>query len=190
MPAPNAWIATFPNDVIYDTGILSHEVAAAQVPIGMTRGGNNFRREPEIRNPPFDGKRHEIATMNRIVGWGNTRYEGNLLQFPTAQATKLEPGSTQATAGTPAVTTTTPIAAGTVIALGFLMVKPRITWNRGSGGTFAVEFYYGLITRWELSSQDKDEGVMAYTILPQVDPAMSGYNTNIAPFKLLETAAA
>lgn len=188
----NAWNANFPNDVILNTGVLTHEVSAAQVTVGITRGGNNFVSGEERRTIEGDGiDRHLIIGLTRQAKWNQCRFEGTLIQLPSALTTKFLPGSATVSAGTPAVGTTTPAAAGYVIALGDCLVKPTLTFARGSGGTFAVQFYYGIVAAWPgMNAKDINEGEFQYQILAAVNPAMSGYSTNLAPFKLIETAAA
>jgi len=190
MAAPNAWNAAFPDDVILDNAVLSHEVAAAQVVVGMTRGGNNFVSGEERRHVEADGFRHQILGLRRVLRWVETRFEGTLVQLPFGIIGKFLP-STVVTAGTPSVSTYTPKAAGTVIAVGDVLVKPRLTWNRGDGGTVHVEFDYGEVAEFPgITAPDMNEATFAYRILAVMDPDAVGYTTNNAPFRIVTTAAA
>lgn len=195
MPAPNAWNAAFPNDVILDVGVLTHEVAAVQTVVGMTRGGNNFvsgevRRAIGTPDAPVDGVRTRIVGMTRILRWNDTRFEGTLIQLPFGIIQKFLP-STVVTAGTPAVSTYTPKAAGTVLALGDLLVKPTLTYGRGDGGTVAVQFDYGEVAAFPgITAPDQGEATFAYSILACMDPAAVGFTTNKAPYRIITTAAA
>jgi hypothetical protein len=175
---PSGYNPDFPDDVILDVGVLTHEVAAAQVPIGVTRGGTAFKKNTENRQIPADGLRVPIAGLDRNVG-GRPEFSGTLLQFPTAIVDKFEAGSTAVTdAGPPEVTTITPIDQGTTIVKDKMLVKPTLTYRRGNGGTFAIEFPLGLVMNFDINAQDKNEGEIPYTIESRLDPDAVGFTTD------------
>lgn len=191
MADPNAWNEDFPDDVIYNVGVLTHDISGTQTVIGMTRGGVSFVSGEERRVVEADGLRHRVIGLTRIARWVDTRFEGTLIQLPSALVDEFMPGSATVSAGTPAVATTTPGPAGTVLAVGDLLVKPTLTFARGSGGTLAIQFFYGEIAEWPgINARDINEGEFQFRIMAAVNPAMVGYSTNLAPFKIIDTAAA
>lgn len=191
MPAPNAWNADFPDDVILDFAVLDYDLGAGtRGVVGMTRGGNNFVSGEERRHFEADGLRHRVLGGSRIARWVDTRFEGTLVQLPFAIVEKFLP-STNVAAGTPAVTTYTPVAAGTVLVAANMLLKPRLTWQRGDGGSFAIEFPYGEVGEFPgITAPDLNEATFAYRILAVVDPGSVGYTSNVAPYKVITTAAA
>lgn len=192
MAFPDAWSSTFPNDVILDNAVFDFDLGSGTRAVyGLTRGGNNFISGEQRRTIEYDGRRHTALGTRRILGWEETRFEGTLIQVPLARVASLLPGNTNASAGTPAVTTYTPAPAGHVLVVGDLLLKPRLNWKRGDGSYIYVEFPYGEVAEWPgITAQDKDEGTFAYKILAVVDPSAVGYTTTQAPFKVVTTAAA
>lgn len=174
---PSGYNEDFPDDVILDVAVFSHEVAAAQVEVGVTRGGNAFKKNTEQRQIPFDGSRVPIAGLDRKIG-GRPEFTGTLLQFPTGIVDKFEAGSTAVTAGTPAVTTITPLDQGVTIAKSKMLVKPTLTYKRGNGGTFAIQFPLGLVMNFDVNAQDKNEGEIPFTVESRLDPDAVGFTTD------------
>ena len=100
---PSGYNANLPNDMIWDVAVLSHEVAAAQVPLFATRGGNAFNKAEEHRQVPYDGARVPVAGLDRKVG-AVPAFQGTALQLDETLLALLEPASTTATvAGPPPV---------------------------------------------------------------------------------------
>jgi hypothetical protein len=174
---PSGYTADLPADVMYDIGVFSHEVAAAQVALGATRGGVPFNKNETLRHVEFDGRRVGIAGLDRIVDSDPT-FEMTLVHIDEAKLVLLLPGSAKVTAGTPAVHTITPIKNSTTIVKGVMLVKPRLTYARAGGGTVYIQFPLGLVTEWTPTGVDKDEAQHKITVKSRLDPAAVGFTTD------------
>jgi hypothetical protein len=174
---PSGYTASLPNDMIWDVGVLSHDVATVQTALFATRGGVNVLRNIEMRSADFDGRRVKIAGLDRKVG-SDPRFEGTAVQIDETLLAKFEPGSTTVTAGTPAVHTITPLKQSTTIAKSTMLVKPRLTWLRSGGGTVYVQFPLGLVVSYDIRAVDKTEGEIPFAIESRIDPAAVGFTTD------------
>jgi len=174
---PSGYNANLPLDMIWEIAVLSHDVAAVQTALFATKDGPRVLRNIEIRNAEFAGKRVKIAGLDRKIG-SNPRFEGIGVQIDETLLTKFEPGSATVTAGTPAVSTLTPLKQGLVIPKSTMLVKPRLTWPRSGGGSVYIELPLGLVVDYDLNAQDKVEGEIPFAIEARLDPAAGGFTTD------------
>lgn len=178
---PSGYNANLPNDMIWDVGVLTHDVATVQTPLFATRGGVKVLRNIQIRSAEFDGRRAKIAGLDRKIG-SDPRFEGTAVQIDETLLQKFEPGGTLVTAGTPAVHTLTPLGQSVTIVKATMLVKPRITWLRSGGGTVYVQFQLGLVVEYDINAQDKTEGEIPFAIEARLDPALGGFDTDDEPY--------
>jgi hypothetical protein len=183
---PSGWNADFPNDMIWDNGVVSVDEAGSQVDIGVTRGGVAPEFGDTYRQPEFDGKRVGIAGLDRIIDSAPV-ITGTLLQFDEKKSTQFIPGGTKVTAGTPAVSTTTPPKRSTKITKAQLLKAPRIRYARSGGGHVDIQAPYGLGFFNTINAQDKNEGEIPFRIEARLDPDAVGFTTDDPGFIVVVT---
>lgn len=182
---PSGWNANLPNDVIFDAGVVSHDVATVQTPLFATRGGPNFRENKTNRNwvQFIDGGRKPVAGADRLITDAPSTIEGVSMQIDEVLALLLLPGATKVTVvGPPAVHTITPPQHSTPIAKATLIVKPRLTYPRQGGGSVYWQFPFGYTSTWEPTGRDKDEVEHRFVIESRLDPDAVGFNTDDPDF--------
>jgi hypothetical protein len=148
-----------PTDLVEDSAVLRCDLVTpgTLVAVGGTRGGLKFNPGIEIRAVPFDGKKSSrVVGLDRIVNRQPT-ITGTLLLINEQTLRMFEPG------GSGSTLTVTPKAAGAMFAVGDYK-KFDVTWDRSGGGTVVVTFPYGLVTQYEIGSQDQNEGEVPITI--------------------------
>lgn len=190
MPMPDAWNANLPNEVLYDAAVFDYDSGSGtRVVVGMTDGPPTFIEGREDRVITVDGVANldAVIGLDRVSRWVRTRFEGVLKQLPLSTFAKFSPGSTSVAAGSaPVVTTYTPAASGHVFTLAEHYLKPRLNWQIGATGWAYIEFPYGKIENFpQISSPNREEGTLPFTLLAKLDPAAVGFTTKIAPWKLV-----
>jgi hypothetical protein len=183
---PSGWNADFPNDMIWDNGVVSIDESGSQVDIGVTRGGVAPEFNDEYRNVPFDGKRVKIAGLDRIIDSAPV-ITGTLLQFDEKKGTQFIPGATKVTAGTPAVSTITGPKRSTKITKAQLLKSPRIRYARSGGGTVDIKAPYALGFINTINAQDKSEGEFVFRMEAELDPDAVGFTTDDPGFVVVVT---
>jgi hypothetical protein len=183
---PSGFRAATPNNLVLDTGVFSYLVGSTETFVGVTRGEMGFEPNIEYRQPEYNGRRHMMAGMDRIVGFGSRMTGIALMEIDATILALLLPGATAGVVGD--VTTLTPEDAGVTIAKGSLIKNPKLTYQISGGGLYQVEFDYGLVVEKTLNTADKDEGSYEITIEARVDPAAVGYTTDMADFREIFTA--
>lgn len=154
-------ITNFPLDILYEAGT----VFLGSTPFGTTKGPPKFNPNKGYENVEFDGKYTNVKLLDRVKQ-GNPTISFTMLELGNstsgAQVATLEPGFTTATVG--AVITKTPQPSGQFVANGSYVTDLRVMWERGFNGSatyFAVYFPWALCMKYDLSGQDKKEGLIA-----------------------------
>jgi hypothetical protein len=179
---PSGFTTETADSIAYDVAVVSYDSGAGRVALGISKGGTGFMPGVEYRQPEFDGRRHMIAGFDRVVGYAS-KIEGTFIEFSDALTAALMPG------GTTAGTTTTPPDAGTSIAVGDLLLSPRFTLIKADGSSEYYEGDYGLVTKWEIKTKDKEEAEIELTIEFRVDSTAEGYTTDAPDFRRVTVAA-
>jgi hypothetical protein len=174
--------AVTPNSFAYDAGVLSAVIGGERRAIGITRGGIEFNPNVELRQPEADGiGRHMIAGLDRV-----TKYQSELsTTIVTIDAEVIALLGMGATAG--GVTTPTP--AGTTVPTASLIEAPWLELVTSGGDELRIEFDYGAITEWSMSTEDQNEAEVELTIQARVDPTRPDYTTNLADYRIVTVAA-
>lgn len=149
----NGYSANLPKDVLLDMGIL--RIASAT--IGVTKGAPRWEPNDEFQNVDFDGKHAPILGLDRTFH-GEPKISGVLMEFGDSssgnQIPKLLPGSSSATAGSPAVTTITPKIGGGFLASGDYLTDVRLIFERAElTGTKQYACIYlpkAVVVKWDL----------------------------------------
>lgn len=183
---PSGWNADFPNDMIWDNGVVSVDESGTQVDIGVTRGGVAPEFGDENRQVPFDGARVGIAGLDRIIT-SVPAITGTLLQFDEKKGTQFITGATKVTAGSPAVSTITPPKRSTKLTKAMLLKAPRIRYARSGGGFVDIQAPYGLGSFNTINAQDKNEGEIPFRIDARLDPDAVGFTTDDPGFIVIVT---
>jgi hypothetical protein len=178
--------SNFPNDVLLDMGIM----LVGSTVIGVTKGPPKFSPAIELAMSEFDGMHAPLKGMDRMF-YGEASVSATILELGESatgnQAAKLLPGSSAASAGSPNVTTITPVAGGSFLSSGSYLSDFRMLFERGiSSGTkkyFAIYFPCGLVLpTWDLQGEARKYANIAITIGARKD--MASGNVYDAPFKL------
>lgn len=181
------FLTTLPSDVL----LLPGQLRAGSTVIGVTRGGGNFDPAFEYENLDWDGKQAPLKGHDRKYH-GPARITATLIEFGDSttgnQIPKLEPGSVNASAGSPNVTTITPSAGGSFLASGDYITDLRWIFDRGVGaGTeryCVVYFSCALVTKYGIGAEggSRKEAGIPIEIEARKDPA-SGSVAD-APYKI------
>lgn len=156
---PSGWNLRFPDDVLIDTGVLKADLTTpGEITdiVGVSRGGLRFVPGKTIRNIEFDGKKFDIAGLDRQTR-GEPRFTGTMLQVGPEDLRLFEAGASGA------ANTVTLKPAGQFIEVGDLHAY-ALTWDRKNGGTFTITFPYGIVTEYEIGSTDNNESEIPITI--------------------------
>lgn len=184
---PSGYTTSLPDDVLLDVAVLSREVAAAQVPFGVSRGGLSFNPNKETRNVEFDGKRSPIAGLDRVTKFAPV-IEGRFIQIGKAQLADLEPGSSTATStgtASPTTYTITPTDASTLIAEGDLLTNLRMRYNRLGGGFVDIIFPVAICSQYDISGQDNNEAEVNATFEARLASDDAASSTDTPPYQIL-----
>lgn len=182
MTAPlTGFTSNLPSDVVLDSGVL---YVGATV-FGATKGGLQFDPGNTYRNIDFDGKRSAVKLLDRKMMMA-PKLTGTVLELATGNIARLEPGATTATTGAwTASTSYAPKRAAGLLAAGDYISDIRAIWLRGSGAFVQVRFPSGLVTKYDISSQDGEEASISLEIEARLDTGVSGFtNTGDAPFRI------
>lgn len=184
---PSPWLSTMPADVLKNPSVLM--VGSSPLVFGASRGGIRFEPGFEYENPDFDGKHSPIYLMDRKF-YGPAKLTGTMLQIGEsgggAQVTKYEAGAAEASAGSPNVTTITPLDGGAFLAAGSYLSLLRCIWDRGVGsGTeryFEVLFTKALCTKYAIQGGGRDLALIEVEFEARKD--MSSGDLEDAPYLL------
>lgn len=181
MTAPlTGFTATFPQDVLIDSGVL---YVGATV-FGAFQGGLKFDPGIEYLNTTFDGKRSPVKGLDRKANQ-MPKITGTVIQLSTANVAQIEPGATVAASGAWAGSTSyAPKRSGTFLASGDYLTDVRAIWPRGAGGFVQVRFAAGLLTKYDVTSQDGQEVAIAVEVEARLDMSVSGANVGDAPYRI------
>lgn len=160
-----------PDDVLLDTGVL----LVGNQAWGASQGGLTFDPGREMRNVPFDGKRSDVAGLDRITRW-NSQITGQMLVFGPASLLRLEPG-VSVTSGV-----YTPADGGLLIAVGDLLDTVKLAFQRGSGGVAVVIFDKGLVNTYTVAGQVDGEALVNVTVAARL--VVEDNNTDACPYRI------
>lgn len=182
MTAPlTGFTSSLPTDVVLDSGVL---YVGATV-FGATKGGLQFDPANTYRNIEFDGKRSAVKLLDRKMMMA-PKLSGTVLELPTGNIARFEPGATVATTGAwTGSTSYAPKRAASLLVAGDYVDNVRAIWLRGGGGFVQVRFPSALLTKYDISSQDGEEASIALEIEARLDTSVSGFtNVGDAPFRI------
>lgn len=162
MPPINGLVpANFPNDLLYDAGI----VMAGSFKFGVTRGAPSWDPARSVDNIDFDGRFSPLKGGDRVMH-GDAKLAFSMLEIGPAasgnQITKLEPGAV-------AVTVAAPATPGPVTATGSI-----------SGGTLAAGTYYYKVTALNVGGESLASAEATATITSGTSGSVSLSLTPIA----------
>lgn len=149
--------------------------------LGATRGAPSFDKGAEWENIGFDGKRSDIAGLDRV-----RRYDPviacTLIEFQTADVGRLEPSSTSSGTGT---VIHVPQPAGVLVLENELLDDLRLVFDRMiSPNTYvALHFPKALVRRYRIAGQDNDIALIETEFVARVDIA-GGDAVNAAPYRI------
>lgn len=181
MTAPlTGFTATFPDDVVLDSGVL---YVGASV-FGAFAGGLKFDPGITYRNIDFDGKRSAMKGLDRKTMMA-PKISGTVIQLSTGNVVQVEPGAVDTAAGewTGAASSYAPFAAGELMAS--YLTDVRAIWLRGNGEYVQVRFPSSMVTKYDITSQDGAEIAIAIEVEARLDTAWAGYDgTGTAPYRI------
>lgn len=187
MTAPlTGYTSSLPSDVLIDSGVLY----VGSTVFGAFAGGLKFDPGLEFRSIEFDGRRSPVAALDRMAS-RMPKISGTCIQLATANVGQIEAGSaTSATGAWTGSTSYAPKRAGSLLSSGDYMSNVRCIWLRGSGAFVQVRFPVGLVTKYDITSQDNAEIAIAIEIEARLDVTLSGFsNIGDAPFRIEYLAA-
>jgi hypothetical protein len=177
MTAPlTGFTSQFPSDVLIDSGVL---YVGASV-FGAFQGGLKFDPGVEYINTAFDGKRSPVKLLDR-KNMQMPKITGTVIQLSTTNVAQIEPGATSVTGWTGS-TAFRPKRAGSYLVTGDYLANVRAIWLRGNGSFVQVRFASGLVTKYDVTSQDGQEVAIALEIEARLDMSVSGANVGDAPY--------
>lgn len=183
--APSTSFTTgMPTNVLLDSGILF--INATTPWAASTGGGFKFDPGHSFQNlaQDVDGVHYPVGGLDRKVG-GVPKLTGTVVELDITRILQIEPGSSNATVTTE--TTTTPGAVGELIAVGSLLTDVRAVWKRGDGTFVAVKFPLALVTKYDITGNEKEKGAISIEI--EARQAQADVSTGAAPYKLYFGAA-
>jgi len=181
---PSGFSASLDDDICPQVAVVYYETGGTQAVLGVSRGGWTFQPSVEYRNVPFDGKRSNIELLDRIVN-SDAKMTGTLITLNnTTLSTFIEPGSTLATAGTPATVTITPAAASLFFGTGSYLTNLDMEFDRGDGKTVRIRFPKAFCTEYEISSTDPGEAELRATFEARLANATAVTTTDTRPYVL------
>lgn len=181
MTAPlTGFSSTFPSDVLVDSGVLYVGSAV----FGAFQGGLKFDPGIEYLNVNFDGKRSPVRLLDRKSNQ-MAKISGTVIQLSTTNVLQIEPGATTAASGAwTGATSYLPKRAGQFLVAGDYLTDVRAIWMRGSNTYVQVRFASGLLTKYDITSQDGQEVAIAIEIEARLDMSVSGANVGDAPYRI------
>lgn len=181
MTAPlTGFSSTFPSDVLLDSGVL---YVGASV-FGAFQGGLKFDPGIEYANTAFDGKRSPVKGLDRKANV-MPKITGTVIQLSATNVGQVEPGATVSASGAwTGSTSYLPKRAAGYLASGDYLSDVRAIWLRGSGSFVQVRFPAGLLTKYDITSQDGQEVAIAVEIEARLDMSVSGANVGDSPFRI------
>lgn len=176
-------INDLPDDVLIDVGYLFE----GNTFVGTSRGGLSFEPTVERRNIEYDGKKANVAELDRDT-FSGAQITGTLIQFISKLAI-FEPGSTSSDPGTNVGTLITPKTAGELYAAGDYLTNLRLVHPRRNGGYAQVRFPVALCTQYSLAGQDRSEAEIAATFEARLSLADAAATPGKKPYviELLDT---
>lgn len=174
------YTATFPNDVVLDSGQL---YIGATV-FGAFAGGLKFDPGITWREVEFDGKRSPVKGLDRKAMM-LPKISGTCIQLSTGNVAQLEPGVTvAASGGYTGSTSYWPKDAGVFLASGDYLTDVRAVWLRGDSTFVQVRFPVGVCTKYDIVSKDGAEIAIALEIEARLDMSVSGAQIGDAPYRI------
>lgn len=178
-----SFLTTLSSDVL----LLPAAVYVGSTSIGVTRGGLKWDPGWTIENVDFDGKQAPIYLLDRKF-YGPSIISGKLIELGDAttgaQIAKIEAGMSTASAGTPNVTTITPLAGNALLASGSYQSNLRMYFDRGVGsGTkryLEILFAKALCTKYSLGGPGTGEAEIDFEFQARKD--MSSGTVADAPY--------
>lgn len=175
---PSGYTDKLPTDTLLDTAVIS----IAGVMLSATRGGTTFNPGSEFRNIEYDGKKGNVAGLDRKI-----------FMAPTLSTTLIQAGPevlrVLEAAGSGTGNSVTIKPAGELFnASTEYITNLECTWRRANGGTVKVTFAKALCTSYELSGQDRSEAEISVTFEARQDPAALGTNGGAVPYSIAITA--
>lgn len=165
------YTSNLPTDTLLGTGVLFCARSGANVRLGVTDGAPDFDPGVELSDIQFDQKPSRLKGTIRRTQFQPV-IKGVLKEFgPSASGAQigtLETASTEATVG--GVTTTTPVAAGGLIAAGSYLTDIRWIFERASGGYAAIYFPIAHVRKWTKKGVDKKEAQIQFEVVAVGDP--------------------
>ena len=172
--------ATFPADVLLDSGVL---YAGATV-FGAFSGGLKFDNGVEWRSVDFDGKRSAVKALDRKAMMA-PKISGTVIQLSTSVVDAIEPGSTAVVSGAwTGSTSYAPLAAGSFLAAADYLADVRAIWQRGGGGYVQIRFPSAIITKYDVAAQDGAEVAINIEIEARLDLSVTGSTPADAPYRI------
>lgn len=176
---PSSYTATMAAEIILDTGSISADLTTPGTLelIGGTRGGFSFDPGAEIRNVEYDGKRANVAELDRITMY-KPSFTGTIITANSKLIRFLHAGAT----GTG--TTITPPEAGTMF-VAAQYHKWALVFKRGDASTVTITFPYALVTSYTVGGQDNNEGEISVTIEARQLRSDGGSTDGEVPFTIV-----
>lgn len=181
MPPLSSWTDDFPSNALLDTGVLYLGSAI----YATHDGGLECELKTERRNLPFDGKRSNVALLDRNVNFDG-RIRGAMKEMTNALLAQYEGGATlvTVTGGPTGATQVQPKPSGTLYVAGDYLSNVRAVWQLSdSTRYFQVRFMKALIVDWTpIKGTDKEEVPFNIVIEPRLDMSVSGQLTSNPPW--------
>jgi hypothetical protein len=180
------YTSSLPSDVVLDSGVL---YIGATV-LGALTGGLKFDPGIEYRAIEFDGRRSPVRGLDRKSAV-MPKLSGTMIQLSTTNVAQIEPGgATNATGAWTGSTSYTGKRAGSLLVSGDYLTDVRAIWARGSGAFVQVRFPAGLLTKYDMTSQDSAEIAIAIEIEARLPIDASGFtNVGDMPYRIEYLAA-
>lgn len=169
-------ITELPDDVLLDVGFLFEGLQF----MGVTRGGLNFEPQIERRNIEYDGKKANVAEMDRDT-FSGAQFTGTFIQF-VSKLSKFEPGSTEAAGSGNVTTLITPQEGGQLYAAGDYLTNLRQIYPTRSGGFVQIRFPVAICTQYSISGRDRSEAEIAATFEARLSLANAAAAPGTKPY--------
>lgn len=155
-PAFPALPATFPQDILLDSGALYTGANGSGVLLARTRRGMTFDPGRAIGLVGFDGERAPVQGLHHITEYKAT-IKGRLLQFNTNQYPIVEPGIQSMSGSTGGINMIYYMQiASQLFAAGAYFSNLRWIFRRADLSFWQVRFGACLCEKYTIVSQDKD----------------------------------
>lgn len=183
---PSGFTSNTAAALIPNVGILKVDVSGTPTTLGLSRGGVRFIANLTLDNLPFDGKTCKIETLDRILD-RNPVISGTFIEVKNTLWTEeyIEPGATEATAGTPTTVTVTPASSGTFLAEADYITNLDLCFDRGDGKDVIIRFPKAICTGYEIISQDPNGAEISAEWEARLDVTDAATSTDTAPFRIL-----